>query len=129
MILLDIVVLLMASLLAILFVSYDYDLFGMKNPPYVLPMELKLIYDYLPWTLFIVLLIDLAVKYKMTGFNHFEFLGKYWMDILLTMLIPLLFPIKFAKPIVKVYKSSKLIKSGFKIYQKYFKVFGSKSKE
>jgi len=127
-ILIDIVVLLMASLLAILFVSYDYDLFGIKNPPYVFPKEFKVIYDYLPWTLFILLLIDLIVKYKMTSFNHIEFLGKYWMDILSTILIPLLFPIKFAKPIVKVHKSSKIAKFAFKIYQKYFKVFRSKSK-
>jgi hypothetical protein len=119
----------LALLLAILFISYDYDLFGMKDPPFLFPKEFNIIYDYLPWTLFLVLLIDLTIKYKITGFNHMEFFGKYWLDILLTALIPLLFPIKFAKPIVKVYKSSKIAKSGIKIYQKSFKVFGPKNKK
>ncbi|HET6589014.1 MAG TPA: hypothetical protein VFG45_02500 [Candidatus Nitrosocosmicus sp.] len=128
-ILIDIIVLILASLLAILFLSYDYDLFGLKNSPYILPKEFKEIYDYLPWALFLVLIIDLTIKLKLTGFNHVEFLGKYWVDILLTLLITLLFPIKFAKPIVKVYKSSKITKSGIKIYQKYLKVFRHKTRK
>jgi len=41
----------------------------------------------------------------------------------LTALIPVLFPLKFFKPSVKIYKSTKFVKSGYKIFQKYDKIF------
>src|SRR5690242_12377990 len=52
-ILIDSLVLVLASFLAILFLSYDYDLFGLEKSPYMFPKEFKYIYDYLPWTLFL----------------------------------------------------------------------------
>jgi hypothetical protein len=77
----------------------------------------------LPWILFILLIIDLFLKYKLVEGKLNYFVKKYWVDILLTILLPILFPLKFFKGTLKMYKYTKFAKSGFKLVQKYEKLF------
>jgi hypothetical protein len=118
--------LLIFSLLIIFFVGffvYDYEIIGIKEPVVHLPDYFKLIFEILPWILFILLIIDLILKYKLVEGKLNYFLKKYWFDIVLTLLLPFLFPLKFFKATLKMYKYTKFAKSGFKLAQKYEKLF------
>ena len=88
-----------------------------------IPKEYKVYFEFIPWLLFLLLSIDLFIKYLYVGRDLTYFLKKYWIDILLTILIPVLFPLKLIKPSVKIYKSTKFVKSGYKLFQKYDKIF------
>ena len=119
----DLAIFALLILLVIGFLSYDYDLFGINNPIIPIAKEYKVYFEFVPWLLFLLLSIDLFIKYLYVGRDLSYFLKKYWIGILLTILIPILFPLKFIKPSVKIYKSTKFIKSGYKIFQKYDKIF------
>ena len=108
------------------FMVYDYELIGMKEPFIHLPHGFKVFFEILPWLLFLLLVIDLVLKYKLVEGRLEYFLKKYWTDILLTILLPFLFPLKFFKATLKLYKYTKFAKSGYKLYQKYDKIFKSK---
>jgi len=69
------------------------------------------------------LITDLCLKYKLVEGKLNYFVKKYWIDILLTILLPFLFPLKFFKGTLKIYKYTKFAKSGFKLAQKYDKIF------
>jgi hypothetical protein len=119
----DLAIFVLLILLVIGFLSYDYDLFGMSESIIPIPYEYKVYFEFVPWLLFLLLSVDLFIKYLYVDKDLSYFLKKYWLDILLTILIPVLFPLKFFKPSVKIYKSTKFVKSGYKIFQKYDKIF------
>jgi hypothetical protein len=108
------------------FLVYDYELIGIKEPILHMPKDYKLYFEILPWILFSLLVTDLLLKYKLTGRNVKYFLKKYWTDILLTILLPILFPLKYFNATLKIYKYTKFAKSGFKFAQKYNKLFRTK---
>jgi hypothetical protein len=114
------------SLLILFFIGffvYDYEIIGIKEPFIHLPEHFKLLFEILPWILFILLVIDLFLKYKLVEGKLNYFVKKYWIDILLTIMLPFLFPLKFFKATIKMYKYTKFAKSGVKIAQKYKKLF------
>ena len=119
----DLAIFALLILLVIGFLSYDYDVFGMSESIIPIPKEYKVYFEFIPWLLFLLLSIDLFIKYLYVGRDLTYFLKKYWIDILLTILIPVLFPLKLIKPSVKIYKSTKFVKSGYKLFQKYDKIF------
>lgn len=119
----DLAIFALLILFVIGFLSYDNDVFGMSESIIPIPKEYKVYFEFIPWLLFLLLSIDLFIKYLYVGRDLTYFLKKYWIDILLTILIPVLFPLKLIKPSVKIYKSTKFIKSGYKIFQKYDKIF------
>lgn len=119
----DLAIFVLLIMLVIGFLSFDYDLFGLSEPIIPIPKEYKVYFEFVPWLLFLLLSVDLFVKYLYVGRDLSYFLKEYWIDILLTVLIPILFPLKFIKPSVKIYESTKFVKSGFKIFQKYDKIF------
>lgn len=119
----DLAIFVLLIMLVIGFLSFDYDLFGLSEPTIPIPKEYKVYFEFVPWLLFLLLSADLFIKYLYVGRDLSYFLKEYWIDILLTVLIPVLFPLKFIKPSVKIYESTKFVKSGFKIFQKYDKIF------
>jgi hypothetical protein len=105
------------------FLTYDYEIIGIKEPFIHIPKEFKIYYEILPWILFSLLVTDLMFKYKLSEGNINYFLKKYWTDILMTILLPVLFPLKYFNATFKIYKYIKFAKSGFKLAQKYDKLF------
>ena len=91
----DLAIFALLILLIIGFLSYDYDLFGMSEPIIPIPKEYKVYFEFVPWFLFLLLSIDLFIKYLYVGRDLSYFLKKYWIDILLTILIPVLFPLTY----------------------------------
>ncbi len=119
----DLSIFILLVLFFIGFVSFDYETFGLKDSFLHIPEDYKNFFEILPWIIFLLLIVDLAIKFKLVGGNLRYFVRKYWIDILLTILIPILFPLKFIKPAFKIYKSTKFAKSGYKLIQKYDKIF------
>ncbi len=108
------------------FLMYDYSFIGLKEPFIKGADDFKNLIEILPWILFTLLFVDLFIKYKLVEENKSYFLKKYWSDIFLTILIPVLFPLKFFTGTLKIYKYIKFAKSGYKLAQKSDKVFKSK---
>ncbi len=119
----DLSIFILLILFFIGFVAFDYEIFGLNSPFLHIPEEYKITFEILPWIIFLLLIIDLGIKFKLVKGDLRYFLKKYWIDIILTSLIPILFPLKFIKPAFKIYKSTKFIKSGYKLIQKYDKLF------
>ena len=117
---LDFSVLFLLIVLFIGFIAFDYQMIGLEKI-FHLPQETEVIFELAPWCLFALLLIDLYLKYRILG-NFKSFLSYHWHDILMTLLIPLLFPLKFYKPAIKSYKLFKGGKYGLKIAQKIKKI-------
>lgn len=118
--LLDISVLIILIVLLIGFIAFDYELLGLEQIIH-LPQETEVIFEIAPWCLFGLLLFDLYLKYKILG-NFNNFLSYHWHDILMTLLIPILLPLKFYKPAIKSYKLFKSGKYGLKFAQKVNKI-------
>ena len=119
----DLSIIVLLVLIFVGFVSFDYEIFGLKDSFLPIPENYKSFFEILPWILFLLLIVDLAIKFKLVGGDLRYFVKKYWIDIILTILIPILFPLKFIKPALKIYKSTKFVKSGYKLIQKYDKIF------
>ncbi len=119
----DLFIFILLVLFFIGFVSFDYEFFGLKDSFLHIPENYEPFFEMLPWIVFFLLMVDLSMKFKLVGGDLRYFLKKYWIDIALTILIPILFPLKFIKPALKIYKSTKFVKSGYKLIQKYDKIF------
>lgn len=123
--LLDVSILLILVFILIDFLAYDYKYIHLEKSVIPIPYEMKRYFEFLPWLLFIVLVIDLYCKYLIVGKNWDKFFRKYWLDILLTLLIPIMYPLKIIKASLKSYKLIKTTKYSFKLGQKLkkFKFF------
>ncbi len=82
---------------------------------------MKVYFDLLPWILFAVLVFDLYFKFRIAG-NWNNFIRINWIDIIMALLIPFLFPMKFFKVFIKPYKMVKAGKYTIKSYQKIYKI-------
>ena len=119
----DLTIFILLILFFVGFLSFDYETFGFKDSIIQTPEGYKPYFEMLPWVLFFLLALDLTIKFKLVEGNIRYFMKKYWLDIALTILIPIIFPLKFIKPALKIYKSTKFVKSGYKLFQKYDKIF------
>ena len=117
---LDISILFLLIVLLIGFIAIDFQMLGLERIIH-LPRGTEVIFEIAPWCLFGLLVFDLYLKYRILG-NFKSFLSYHWHDIFMTLLIPLLFPLKFYKPALKTYKLLKSGKYGLKIVQKIKKI-------
>ena len=76
----DLAIFALLILLVIGFLSYDYDLFGMSESIIPIPKEYKVYFEFVPWLLFLLLSIDLFIKYLYVDKDLSYFLKKYWLD-------------------------------------------------
>jgi hypothetical protein len=110
------------------FLVYDHELVGIKEPLFEIPEGFKVFFEFLPWILFLLLTVDLYLKYNIVERKLTYFVKKYWSDILLTIVLPFLFPLKFFAATFKIYKYAKFAKSAYNLSQKYKKLFKIKNK-
>ena len=114
---LDFVLLAMAVVYFVGFVSFHPESLLLKEAPYHIPHEYKIYFEILLWVFFGLLVLDLYLKYK--KLNDWKlFLRKHWHEIALVALIPFLSVFKIAKVSVKLVKTLKVSKSGFKVFYK-----------
>lgn len=120
----DLIVIGIVFLILIGFLAFDYEYFSFKEQIIKIPYHMKIYFDLLPWILFAVLVFDLYFKFRITG-NWNKFIRINWIDIIMILLIPFLFPMKFFKVFIKPYKMIKAGKYTIKSYQKIYKIMKS----
>jgi hypothetical protein len=114
------------SLLVIFFVdflAFDYELLGFHDPFITIPHESEQYFEVIPWLIFGVLVFDLYLKCIIVGRNLKLLFKHHWLDISMAALIPILLPLKFIKVTLKIFKTFKATKFGYKVFQKIKKVF------
>ena len=117
----DLIVIGIVFLILIGFLAFDYEYFSFKEQIIKIPYHMKVYFDLLPWILFAVLVFDLYFKFIIAG-NWNKFIRINWIYIIMTLLIPFLFPMKFFKVFIKPYKMIKAGKYTIKSYQKIYKI-------
>lgn len=112
---LDIFVSLLVMVFFAGYLNIHAGLIGLDESPIPVGKEVQEFWEWLTWAVFGALGLDLCLKYNKTR-NPKDFVKKYWLDILMLLLLPLFAGFKIAKIAVKAIKSAKLSKSGFKAY-------------
>jgi hypothetical protein len=120
----DLIVIGIVFLILIGFLAFDYEYFSFKEQIIKIPYHMKIYFELLPWILFAVLVFDLYFKFKIAG-NWNKFIRINWIDIIMILLIPFLFPMKFFKVFIKSYKMINAGKYMIKSYQKIYKIMKS----
>ena len=118
---LDFSILVLAGLFLIGFAINEYKVLGLEQPLIKISHEWKLFFEYLIWPFIGMLVLDLGLKYKKTK-NPKKFVKKYWIDIVMLALIPVLAAFKFFKLGVGIAKKLKTAKTGAKVIHKTKKV-------
>lgn len=118
----DFCILLMATVYFFGFVSFYPESVFLKEAPYHIPHEFEIHFEVLLWVFFASLVFDLYIKYRKIN-NPKLFLKKHWHDVIMLALIPFLSVFKIAKVSLKLVKTIKASKSGFKIFYKGKKAF------
>jgi len=114
---LDISLLVIAMVYFVGFISFHPESLFLKEAPYHIPHEYEIYFEILLWIFFGLLVLDLYLKYK--KLNDWKmFLKKHWHEIAMIAAIPFLTVFKIAKVSVKLVKTLKAAKSGFKIFYK-----------
>ena len=119
----DMVVLSLLVIFFVGFLAFDYELLGFHDPFITIPHESEQYFEVIPWLIFGVLVFDLYLKYIIVGRNLKLLLKHHWLDISMAALIPILLPLKFIKVTLKIFKTIKATKFGYKVFQKIKKVF------
>jgi hypothetical protein len=118
---LDIIILVFASLFFIGLLAFEYHLFGLENQILPVPVQFKEFFEFLIWLILALLILDLILKYRKIN-NLKKFIKKHWSDILMLILIPVFSILKFLKIGLSVIKQLKTIKMGAKIFHKTKKI-------
>jgi hypothetical protein len=119
----DIVVLGLLVIFFVGFMAFDYELLGFHDPLIAIPHESERYFEVIPWIIFGVLVLDLYLKYRIVGRDLRLLIKHHWLDISMAALIPILLPLKFIKVTLKIFKTVKATKFGYKVFQKIKKVF------
>ena len=119
----DIVVLCLLVIFFLGFLAFDYELLGSHDPLIAISHESEQYFEIIPWIIFGVLLFDLYLKYIIVGRNLGLLFKQHWLDISMAALIPILLPLKFIKVTLKIFKAVKATKFGYKVFQKFKKIF------
>ena len=118
---LDLIILVLVSLFFIGLLAFEYPSLGLENPLLPIPNEFKEFFEFLIWPIIVLLIIDLIFKYRAIK-NPKKFVKKYWIDIIMLILIPVFSIFKFFKIGLSAIKQLKTIKMGAKIFHKTKKI-------
>jgi len=111
------------AMLVVFFVGYvsiHSDLIGM-DPPLPVSKEIEEFWEAFSWIIFAALVADIALKYSKIN-DPKTFMKKHWLDVAMLLLIPVFAGFKIAKVSIKLVKSLKMTKSGFKVVHSAKKV-------
>ena len=114
----DIVVLGLLVIFFVGFLAFDYELLGFHDPVITIPYESERYFEVIPWLIFGVLVFDLYLKYIIVGRNLKLLFKHHWLDISMVALIPILLPLKFLKVTLKIFKTVKATKFGYKYFRR-----------
>lgn len=121
---LDSIILVFAVLVFVSVLAFEYETLGLQTPLIDISSEWKPFFELFFYVMIFLLVIDLVLKYRKTN-NLKKFMKKYWIDIGMLLLIPILSTFKFFKIGLSLIKKLKTAKIGVKILHKIKKVSGS----
>lgn len=120
---LDLTILIFISAFLTGLLGHEYGALGLHQPIILMSEELLYFLDTLIWPIIILLIFDLVLKYRKTK-DPKKFVKKYWMDIAMLVLIPVLSSFKFFKVGLSIVKKLKATKMSVKIIHKTKKISG-----
>ena len=101
-------------------INIEHTALGISEPLFPITEEIKTIFDIIFWIIVILLILELVVAYLEIK-NPRKFVRKYWLEIILLVLMPVFVGFKAMKISLKLVKQIKISKTGFKIFQKFKK--------
>ena len=108
------------SLILIFFfglVNIEHLALGMSEPFFKITDQVKVLFDIIFWIIVGLLGLELVVAYLEIR-NAKTFVRKYWLELILLVLMPVFMGFKMLKISMKIVKQIKVSKTGFKIFQK-----------
>jgi hypothetical protein len=118
---LDLMILGLVSVFFVGMLGSDFPILGIEQPILPIPVEWKIFIDSLIYPIIILLFIDLILKYRKTN-DRKKFVKKYWIDIVMLILIPIFSTFKFLNLGLGIVKKLKTAKMGVKIVHKTKKI-------
>jgi len=101
-------------------INIEHTALGISEPLFPITEEIKTVFDIIFWVIVILLILELVVAYLEIK-NPRKFVRKYWLEIILLVLMPVFVGFKAMKISLKLVKQIKISKTGFKIFQKFKK--------
>ena len=101
----------------VLLINIEYSALGLSEPFFPVTDSLKAFNDVIFWIIVGLLGVELVVAYLEIRDAKY-FLKKYWLEIILLVLMPVFVGFKALKITIKIVKQIKVSKTGFKIFQK-----------
>ena len=98
-------------------VNIEHKVLGISEPFFPITSETKALVDAVFWIVVGLLSLELIIAYLEVR-NAKDFVRKYWLEIILLVLMPVFVGFKLLKLSLKIIKQIKISKTGFKIFQK-----------
>jgi len=98
-------------------VNIEYSSLGISEPLFAITEQVIIIFDIIFWLLVGLLTLELIIAYLKIR-NTKSFLKKYWLEIIMLVLMPVFVGFKILKISLKIIKQVKIGKTVFKLFQK-----------
>lgn len=98
-------------------VNIEHSALGISKPMFAITEQTIMIFDVIFWVIVCLLTIELAVAYLEIR-NTKHFIKKYWLEIIMLVLMPIFVGFKILKITIKIIKQIKIMKTGFKLFKK-----------
>ncbi|RDJ31731.1 MAG: hypothetical protein DWQ18_03305 [Crenarchaeota archaeon] len=98
-------------------INLEYKAIGLEHPFLTITDNYVLILDVIFWAIVGLFSVELFISYLKVR-NSKEFLRKYWLEIIMLVLMPIFVGFKLLKITLKIVKQIKIGKTVFKIIHK-----------
>ena len=98
-------------------INLEYKVLGLEHPFFTITENYVLVLDVIFWVIVGLFSVELFISYLKVR-NSKEFLRKYWLEIVLLVLMPIFVGFKLLKITLKIVKQIKIGKTVFKIIHK-----------
>ena len=98
-------------------VNIEHSLLGISEPFIAITDETIFLFDIVFWIIVCLLTLELIIAYLKIR-NTKTFVKKYWLEIILLVLMPIFVGFKILKVSLKIMKQAKIGKTVFKLFQK-----------
>ncbi|MEC4848158.1 MAG: hypothetical protein RI100_03135 [Nitrosarchaeum sp.] len=95
----------------------EYSSLGISEPLFTITEQAIIIFDIVFWLLVGLLTLELVIAYLKIR-NAKSFVKKYWLEIIMLVLMPIFVGFKILKISLKIIKQVKIGKTVFKLFQK-----------
>lgn len=98
-------------------VNIEHSSLGISEPLFTVTEQIKLFFDVIFWIIVGLLTLELIIAYLKIR-NTKTFVKKYWLEIIMLVLMPLFVGFKVLKVSLKIIKQIKVGKTIFKLIHK-----------